>query len=79
MPLFMVLPGMMLQSKTFAAQNAGANDWTSCADPWRCYMKHTGEQGVGPPQSWCDPAALGGSVTDEDGSGGSASTGMCRF
>jgi len=33
MPLFMALPGMMLQSKTFAAQNAGANDWTSCADP----------------------------------------------
>jgi len=48
-------------------------------EQWRCYMKHTGEQGVGPPQSWCDPAALGSSVTDEDGSGGSASTGMCRF
>jgi hypothetical protein len=46
---------------------------------WRCYMQHTGERGVGPPQSWCDPAALGGTVTDEEGSGGSASTGMCRI
>ena len=71
---------------------------------WRCYMKHTGERGVGPPQSYwlnpaksqqcsvhpcwqlnfenfnqSDPVALSATTTDEDGSGGSATTGMCHF
>mmetsp|Transcript_68271 Transcript_68271/g.142261 ORF Transcript_68271/g.142261 Transcript_68271/m.142261 type:complete len:80 (-) Transcript_68271:138-377(-) len=66
------------EGKTFASQSLGSGDWTSCPDPWRCYMQHTGESGIGPPVSWCDPDKLGGTITDEDGSGGSATTGMCH-
>jgi len=79
---------LLAAKKTFAQQSANADDWTACSDPWRCYIKEAGKPGIGPPESmghgWqpglafdCDYTHLLGSITDEAGSGGSATTGMC--
>mmetsp|Transcript_11253 Transcript_11253/g.17693 ORF Transcript_11253/g.17693 Transcript_11253/m.17693 type:complete len:108 (+) Transcript_11253:39-362(+) len=78
----------VLSGVTFAQKAAGVGDWTSCDDPWRCYIKHAGQAGVGPPGSagngWepglgfdCNYQHLASTITDESGSGGSATTGMC--
>jgi hypothetical protein len=40
---------MLFMALAVIGSGEDSTDWTSCADPWRCYIKNAGKSGQGPP------------------------------
>ena len=40
---------MLFTALALIGSGEDSEDWTSCADPWRCYIKNAGKSGQGPP------------------------------